>query len=51
MRKKVRAIGHDRWGKIYRYGLYEDMEILQREILLNERLKARLARLAVVASN
>lgn len=50
-KRKARAVGSDRWGTLYRYGLYEDMDILQQEILLIERLKARLARIPVVASN
>jgi len=50
-KRKARAIGSDRWGTIYRYGLYEDMDILQQEILFIEKLKERLARIPVVASN
>jgi len=47
-RKKARAIGSDRWGTIYRFGLYEDMDILQQEILAIEELKERLAKAAQV---
>ena len=51
-KRKARVIGFDRWGALYRYGLYEDMDILQQEILALEELKERLAKDAsVVASN
>ncbi len=43
-KRKARVVGSDRWGKLYRFGLYEDMDVLQQEIILNEMLKARLGR-------